>query len=178
MDHIFAFEILGIAPTIDRDEIKETYHTLALRYHPDKCADLSTRASTERMKALNAAYEFLKQRRYRSPKPVKAKSDPEQYYDDGGDDDDDDDDDDVDIPFPPPPTGRPADASTDWRSGCLSDITATGLCISLVNPGAARPLYRVQRRGTTGVVIYTKASRSSAKTGRHSDGGSRARWPG
>ena len=54
------YDLLGVRPTASAAEIRTAYHDLVARYHPDRhdgnaLADLAT----EKLAALNAAYEVL-----------------------------------------------------------------------------------------------------------------------
>lgn len=53
------YDVLGVAPEMSDDEIREVYRKLCLIYHPD----LELVKDDERMKGINAAYEQIMQRR-------------------------------------------------------------------------------------------------------------------
>lgn len=50
------YEILNVGRNADRNVIKKSYRTLALRYHPDRSSDPDAES---RMKEINVAYEVL-----------------------------------------------------------------------------------------------------------------------
>ena len=52
------FEVLGLKPTADADEVRTAYRNLVKTCHPDKFLDVDERkAAQEKMIALNLAYE-------------------------------------------------------------------------------------------------------------------------
>jgi hypothetical protein len=56
-----ALNVLGLAGGVfTQEEIKTAYRQRANRYHPDKVAESEKEKCTEIMKAINAAYVFLK----------------------------------------------------------------------------------------------------------------------
>ncbi|MDD2428604.1 MAG: DnaJ domain-containing protein [Eubacteriales bacterium] len=53
-----AFEVLGIAPTDDKQAVRCAYHTLVKKYHPDRFTDPGEQAiAQQRLIELNLAYE-------------------------------------------------------------------------------------------------------------------------
>ncbi len=59
------YKILGIKPGADFEEIKSAYRKLSMKYHPDKVGNLGEefkRVAEEKMKDLNAAYEYLQKK--------------------------------------------------------------------------------------------------------------------
>lgn len=61
-----AYKIIEVSPESSDDEIKKSYHKMAVKYHPDKVAhlgeDIKT-AAKEKFQKLNAAYEEIKKQR-------------------------------------------------------------------------------------------------------------------
>jgi len=51
------YEVLGVVPSANIDEIKKAYRKLALRYHPDKAKNCPD--SEEKFKGISKAYEIL-----------------------------------------------------------------------------------------------------------------------
>ena len=52
------FEVLGLSPTADAEEVRATYRRLVKQCHPDKFQDEAQRqAAQQKMVALNLAYE-------------------------------------------------------------------------------------------------------------------------
>lgn len=58
------YEALGVGVTATPDEIKQAYHRLAIKHHPDKNPDDPTAA--DRFKVAAAAYEVLGDERRRA----------------------------------------------------------------------------------------------------------------
>ncbi|MBS1272025.1 MAG: Co-chaperone protein DjlA [Candidatus Marinimicrobia bacterium] len=61
-----AYEVLGVERSADDKEIKQAYRELARKYHPDKVSHLGdefTAVAEEKFKAINDAYEQVKQER-------------------------------------------------------------------------------------------------------------------
>lgn len=58
------YQILGVSPQADDDEIKRAYHELARKYHPDRYSNSDfAELAKEKMQAINAAYEEIQRRR-------------------------------------------------------------------------------------------------------------------
>ena len=60
------YKVLGIDSTASDDEVKKAYRRMAMKYHPDRVADMSEeiqRNAAEQMKEINEAYEAVKQSR-------------------------------------------------------------------------------------------------------------------
>lgn len=60
------YRVLGIDSSATDDEVKKAYRKMAMKYHPDRVADMSEelqRNAAEQMKEINEAYEVIKQRR-------------------------------------------------------------------------------------------------------------------
>jgi len=55
----YAKKILGLPNKASLNEIKETYHELAQKYHPDKQKDRDKNDYDSKMKELNKAYNIL-----------------------------------------------------------------------------------------------------------------------
>ena len=66
MKHIdvnWAYKALEIEPSASNDEIKKAYRKMAMKFHPDKVANLGEdikKSATEKFRAVNEAYEHLK----------------------------------------------------------------------------------------------------------------------
>lgn len=61
-----AWEILGVSPEADVEEIKAVYRQMALQNHPDRVANLGpefVRVAEEKFKAIQEAYEEIRRRR-------------------------------------------------------------------------------------------------------------------
>jgi DnaJ like chaperone protein len=59
------YEILGLQPVANFEEIKKAYRKLSMRYHPDKVVHLGEEfkgVAEEKMKEINAAYQYLKKK--------------------------------------------------------------------------------------------------------------------
>lgn len=57
------YAVLGLEPDATQDDIKKAYRKLSMKYHPDKVRHLGEEFRTvaeEKMKEINAAYEFFK----------------------------------------------------------------------------------------------------------------------
>lgn len=57
------YAVLGLEPGADATAIKKAYRTLSMQYHPDKVRHLGAefqRVAEEKMKEINAAYEYFK----------------------------------------------------------------------------------------------------------------------
>ncbi len=62
-DPNWAYQALEIEPSATDDEVKKAYRRMAMKYHPDKVAsageDMKQKA-TEKFRAINEAYEYIK----------------------------------------------------------------------------------------------------------------------
>lgn len=61
-----AYDVLGLQAGAGQDEIKMAYRKLSMRYHPDKVGHLGEefqKVAEDKMKEINAAYQFLKKTR-------------------------------------------------------------------------------------------------------------------
>ncbi|MEE4240372.1 MAG: DnaJ domain-containing protein [Desulfopila sp.] len=59
------YAVLGLEPGADMEEIKKAYRKLSMKYHPDKVRHLGEEFRTiaeEKMKEINAAYDFFKKK--------------------------------------------------------------------------------------------------------------------
>lgn len=59
------FAVLGLEPGVDFQEVKSAYRKMSMEYHPDKVNHLGEefrRVAEEKMKEINAAYAYLKQK--------------------------------------------------------------------------------------------------------------------
>lgn len=66
VDENWAFKALEIETTATNDDIKKAYRRMAMKYHPDKVANLGDdikKSATEKFRAVNEAYEHLKKQR-------------------------------------------------------------------------------------------------------------------
>ena len=52
------YELLGVSPRATQDEVRKAYLKLAKKYHPDKTG--GDKAAEEKLKAINEAYDTLK----------------------------------------------------------------------------------------------------------------------
>ena len=60
------YRVLGIDSSATDDEVRKAYRKMALKYHPDRTANMSEtmqRNAAEQMKEINQAYEEIKRRR-------------------------------------------------------------------------------------------------------------------
>ena len=53
------YDILGVPRNADADDIKKAYRKLAMKHHPDRNQGDKAKASEERFKEANEAYEML-----------------------------------------------------------------------------------------------------------------------
>ncbi len=61
-----AYKILEIAPTATNEEVKKAYRRMAMKYHPDKVAQLGEevqKAASEKFKKVQEAYETIQKER-------------------------------------------------------------------------------------------------------------------
>lgn len=61
--HFYA--VLGLEPGADMETIKKSYRQLSMKYHPDKVSHLGDefkKVAEEKMKEINAAYDFFKRK--------------------------------------------------------------------------------------------------------------------
>jgi len=54
-----ARKILGLEETVTLEEVKDAYHNLALKYHPDKCKDERKKECEEMFKKINHAKDVI-----------------------------------------------------------------------------------------------------------------------
>ena len=60
------FKVLGIEQTATDDEIKKAYRQMAIRYHPDKVAQMGDdyqKGANEKFQQIQQAYENIKKQR-------------------------------------------------------------------------------------------------------------------
>ncbi|MEA3466709.1 MAG: DnaJ domain-containing protein [Thermodesulfobacteriota bacterium] len=60
-----AYAVLGLEPGADKETIKRAYRKLSMKYHPDKVRHLGEEfrvVAEEKMKEINAAYDFFKKK--------------------------------------------------------------------------------------------------------------------
>jgi len=65
-DRYWAYKALEIEPNATTDEIKKAYRRMAMKYHPDKVANLGDevkKTATDKFRTINEAYEDLKKQR-------------------------------------------------------------------------------------------------------------------
>lgn len=54
------YQVLGVSPNADKEEIRSAYLALVKKYHPDRYQDSALKAQAEeKMKQINAAYDML-----------------------------------------------------------------------------------------------------------------------
>ncbi|MEA4937153.1 MAG: TerB family tellurite resistance protein [Paludibacter sp.] len=66
IDQNWAYKALEIEPSASIDDIKKAYRRMAMKYHPDKVANLGDdikKSATEKFRSVNEAYEQLKKQR-------------------------------------------------------------------------------------------------------------------
>ena len=65
-DANWAYTALEITPSATNDEVKKAYRRMAMKYHPDKVANAGEeirQQATDKFRAINEAYEHIKQQR-------------------------------------------------------------------------------------------------------------------
>ena len=66
IDQNWAYKALELEPSATIDDIKKGYRRMAMKYHPDKVANLGDdikKSATEKFRSVNEAYEQLKKQR-------------------------------------------------------------------------------------------------------------------
>jgi DnaJ like chaperone protein len=66
IDHNWAYKTLELEPSATTDDIKKGYRRMAMKYHPDKVANLGDdikKSATDKFRSINEAYEQLKKQR-------------------------------------------------------------------------------------------------------------------
>jgi len=66
IDQNWAYKTLEIEPTASVENIKKAYRRMAMKYHPDKVANLGDdikKSATEKFRSVNEAYEQLKKQK-------------------------------------------------------------------------------------------------------------------
>jgi len=66
VDQNWAYKALEIEPSASIDDIKKAYRRMAMKYHPDKVANLGDdikKSATEKFRSVNEAYEQLKKQK-------------------------------------------------------------------------------------------------------------------
>lgn len=66
IDQNWAYKTLEIDPAASVDDVKKAYRRMAMKYHPDKVANLGDdikKSATEKFRSVNEAYEQLKKQR-------------------------------------------------------------------------------------------------------------------
>ena len=62
----WAYEVLELSPNCSDEEIKKAYRRMAMKYHPDKVANMGEdikQSATSKFRKINEAYEFIKKTR-------------------------------------------------------------------------------------------------------------------
>lgn len=66
IDHNWAYKTLELEPSATIEDIKKGYRRMAMKYHPDKVANLGDdikKSATDKFRSINEAYEQLKKQR-------------------------------------------------------------------------------------------------------------------